>query len=72
MLETYEFNALEGGRTEHRWLVRSIDRSPEGMQAFEAATSRMREFATQPWWGDQLRGPMAEDSAMYRSNEPAG
>ena len=71
MFETYEFNALEGGRTEHRWLTRSIDRSPEGMQAFEEAGSVLREFATQPWWGDQLRGPIAEDSAMYGSNEPA-
>lgn len=70
-LETCEFNAIEGGRTEHRWLLRSKDRSPEGMQAFEAATSALRTFAAEPWWGDQMRGPIAEDSAMYGLNEPA-
>ncbi len=71
MFETYEFNALKDGRTEHRWLVRSIDRSAEGMRAFAAATSVLREFATQPWWGDQLRGPVAQDSSMYGLDEPA-
>ncbi len=70
MFETYEFNLLDDGRTEHRWLVRVIDRSPEGRQEFEKATALIREFATQPWWGDQLRGPIAEDSGMYGLNEP--
>lgn len=65
MYETFEFNALDGGRTEHRWLVRAIDRSPEGMQAFRDATALMREITTQPWWGDQLRGPVAQDIEMY-------
>jgi hypothetical protein len=41
------------------------------MAAFEAETSVLGEFATQPWWGDQMRGPIAEDSAMYGLNEPA-
>ncbi len=70
-IETYEFNALEDGRTEHRWLLRSIDRSPEGMQAFETAWSNLQAFAAEPWWGDQMRGPIAEDQAMYGLNEHA-
>ena len=70
-LETYEFNALEDGRTEHRWLLRSIDRSPEGMKAFEAAMSDIKALATEPWWGDQMRVPIAEDEAMYGLNDKA-
>ena len=69
-LETYEFKVLDDGRTEHRWLVRSTDRSPEGMRAFEEGTAVLRQFATEPWWGDQMRGPIVEDRAMYGLSEP--
>jgi hypothetical protein len=70
-LETYEFNVLDDDRTEHRWLIRCQDRSPEGLAAFEAKNVVLRDFAAQPWWGDQMRGPIAEDQAMYGLNEPA-
>jgi hypothetical protein len=68
-VETYEFRELDDGRTEHRWLLRCEDRSPEGLRAFHEATSVLQQFATEPWWGDQMRGPIAEDAAMYGLNE---
>lgn len=69
-IETYEFNELEDGRTEHRWLLRSVDRSPEGMRAFEETNAAIAQFAAERWWGDQMRGPIAEDAEMYGLNEP--
>ncbi|MFT5434641.1 MAG: hypothetical protein ACI9OJ_005355 [Myxococcota bacterium] len=69
-LETYEFNALDHGRTEHRWLIRCADRSPEGMQAFEATMSDLRAMSSESWWGDQMRLPVAEDAATYGLTEP--
>src|ERR1039458_7191973 len=71
-LETYEFIDLEDGRTEHRWLVRSVDRSPEGMRAFEEATAFFSEISTHPTWGDQMRRHIAEDAAMYGLDRPVG
>jgi hypothetical protein len=69
-LETYEFIDLGDGRTEHRWLRRADDRTPEGIRAFEEAFASMKEFAADPSWGDQLRGPLAEDAAMYGLDRP--
>jgi hypothetical protein len=69
-METYEFNRLDDGRTEHRWLLRSADRSPDGMSAFEATVALFRDLATQPTWGDQMRRPIAEDAAMYGLDHP--
>ena len=68
-LETYEFNALADGRTEHRWLLRSIDRSPEGMAAFDAVVAVLRELSADASWGDQMRVPIADDAEMYGMNE---
>jgi hypothetical protein len=68
--ETYEFNALDDGRTEHRWLVRCTDRSPEGMETFRNKNAVVIDFATQPWWGDQMRHPIAQDAEMYGLAEP--
>ena len=56
-VETYEFNELGDGRTEHRWLIRCSDRSPEGLKAFAEKNADLIDFATQPWWGDQMRNP---------------
>ncbi len=64
-LETYEFIDLGDGRTEHRWLLRADDRTPEGISAFKQAIASLQEFSTDPSWGDQVRGPIAEDAAMY-------
>ena len=69
-LETYEFIDLGDGRTEHRWLLRADDRTPEGIRAFEEATAFLKEFSTDPSWGDQMRGPIAEDAAMYGLDRP--
>ncbi len=69
-METYEFNQLEDGRTEHRWLLRSADRSPEGMNAFEETIAIFRAIADDPSWGDQMRGPILEDAAMYGLDGP--
>lgn len=69
-IETYEFNAVEDGRTEHRWLLRAVDRTPEGLEAFEAAMAFFREVSTEPWWGDQMRRPIAEDATMYALDQP--
>lgn len=69
-LETYEFIDLGDGRTEHRWLLRSIDRTPAGIHAFEVCTAWVREISTHPTWGDQMRRPIAEDAAMYGLDEP--
>lgn len=69
-LETFEFNALEDGRTEHRHLVRSIDRTPEGMEAFERVVSMYRELASQPTWGDHMRAVIAQDLAINSMEEP--
>jgi hypothetical protein len=69
-LETYEFIALGDGRTEHRWLLRSVDRTPEGIDAFEATVALFSEMSTHPTWGDQMRRPIAEDAAMYGLDEP--
>ncbi len=69
-LETYEFTDLGDGRTEHRWLLRADDRTPEGISAFEAAFAFLKAFSTNPSWGDQLRGPIAEDAAMYGLDRP--
>jgi hypothetical protein len=71
-LETYEFIDLGDGRTEHRWLLRADDRTPEGIRAFEEAIALMKEFATDHSWGDQMRGPVAEDAAMYGLDRPVG
>ena len=71
-LETYEFNPLGDGRTEHRWLLRSIDRSPEGLAAFEAATELIRDLSSEPTWGDQMRNPIAEDAAIYGMDADTG
>jgi uncharacterized protein YndB with AHSA1/START domain len=68
-LETYEFVDLGDGRTEHRWLLRSVDRSLEGMRAFEACTDWINEISTHPTWGDQVRLLIAEDAAMYGFDE---
>jgi hypothetical protein len=69
-LETYEFHAVEGGGTEHRWLVRAVDRTNEGMAMFEDGVAPFRELSSEPWWGDQMRAPIAEDAAMYGLGEP--
>ena len=69
-LETYEFNALEDGRTEHRWLLRADDRSPEGLRAFEEATAFLREISTHATWGDQMRRPITDDASMYGLDRP--
>ncbi|MDP9336505.1 MAG: DUF2652 domain-containing protein [Actinomycetota bacterium] len=71
-LETYEFIDLGDGRTEHRWLLRADDRSPEGIRAFEESFALLKEFATDPSWGDQMRRPIAEDAAMYGLDRPVG
>ncbi len=71
-LETYEFIYLGDGRTEHLWLLRADDRSPEGLRAFEESGAFIREISTQPTWGDQMRHPIAEDAAMYGLDRPAG
>lgn len=67
--ETYEFNLLDDGRTEHRWLIRCADRSPEGLEAFRTKNAVLIDFAAQPWWGDQMRLPVAQDAEMYGLNE---
>jgi hypothetical protein len=69
-LETCEFIDLGDGRTEHRWLLRSVDRTPEGMRAFEEKVAILKQFAADPSWGDQMRGPIAEDAAMYGLDHP--
>jgi len=69
-METYEFNLLEDGRTEHRWLLRSADRSPEGIDAFEEGIALFRALGDLPTWGDQMRGPILEDAAMYGLGDP--
>ena len=69
-VETYEFNELGDGRTEHRWLLRCSDRSPEGLRAFAEKNADLIDFATQPWWGDQMRNPIAQDAEMYGLDEP--
>ena len=71
-LETCEFIDLGDGRTEHRWLMRSVDRTPEGIRAFEECVAIFREFSADPSLGDQMRRPVAEDSAMYGLDPPAG
>jgi hypothetical protein len=71
-VETYEFNALDDGRTEHRWLLRCNDRSPEGLEEFRTKNAVMSDFAQQSWWGDQMRFPIAQDAAMYGLGEPTG
>jgi hypothetical protein len=35
-----------------------------------AAIALMKEFAADPSWGDQMRGPIAEDAAMYGLERP--
>jgi hypothetical protein len=70
--ETYEFNLLDDGRTEHRWLVRCADRSPEGLEAFRTKSAMIIDFAAQPWWGDQMRHPIAQDAEMYGLTVPGG
>jgi hypothetical protein len=70
-LETYEFIDLGDGRTEHRWLLRADDRTPEGLRAFEEATAFLKEISTHPTWGDQMRRPIAEDAVMYGLDRPA-
>jgi Protein of unknown function (DUF2652) len=69
-LETCEFIDLGDGRTEHRWLLRADDRTPEGISAFEETIALLKEFSTDPSWGDHLRGPIAEDAAMYGLDRP--
>ncbi len=69
-LETYEFNDLGDGRTNYRWLLRAVDRSAEGMHAFEAATAWISEISANPTWGDHMRRPIAEDAAMYGLDAP--
>ena len=64
-LETYQFEPLDGGGTRVRWFLRSADRSANGMQAFESAAAFLRVMAAEPWWGDQMRNPIAEDAASY-------
>jgi hypothetical protein len=71
-LETCEFIDLEDGRTEFRWLLRSIDRTPKGMRAFEESGAFLKEISTHPTWGNQMRRPIAEDAAMYGLDRPAG
>jgi len=69
-LETCEFIDLGDGRTEHRWLLRSVDRSPEGIRAFEEAFALLKEISTHPTWGDQMRRPIVEDAAIYGLDHP--
>jgi hypothetical protein len=69
-LETCEFIDLGDGRTEHRWLLRSVDRTPEGLRAFEECAAFLREISAEPTWGDQMRVPIAEDAAMYGLDQP--
>jgi len=64
-IETYHFEALENGRTRVWWLLRGIDRSDEGMAAFDAAAAVLRLMAADPSWGDQMRNPIAEDASSY-------
>lgn len=71
-LETYEFIDLGDGRTEHRWLLRADDRTPEGLRAFEEHTALLKEWSREPWWGDQMRFPVAQDAAMYGLDHPVG
>ena len=49
----------------------SDDRTPEGLRAFEEALRFLKEVAADPSWGDQMRGPIAEDAAMYGLDHPA-
>jgi hypothetical protein len=69
-METYEFIDLGDGRTEHRWLLRADDRTPEGLRAFEEKTELLKAWSSEPWWGDQMRFPVAEDAAMYGLDRP--
>jgi len=69
-LETCEFIDLGDGRTEHRWLLRADDRSPEGLRAFEESIAFLKAVAADPSWGDQMRRPIAEDAAMYGLDRP--
>ena len=71
-IETYEFLPLDDGRTEHRWLLRAVDRTPEGLEAFERAMAFVRALSSDPRWGNQMRKPIAEDAALYGLNEPTG
>jgi hypothetical protein len=64
-IETYDFEPLDEGRTRVWWLLRSVDRTEEGMAAFELAAALLRVMAAEPWWGDQMRNPIAEDAASY-------
>lgn len=64
-IETYEFRVLDDGRTEHRWLVRNVDRSADGMAEFADRTALMVALAASDGWGDQMRIPIAEDADAW-------
>ncbi|MDP9335784.1 MAG: hypothetical protein M3Q30_21105, partial [Actinomycetota bacterium] len=70
-LETCEFIDLGDGRTEHRWLLRADDRTPEGLRAFEESNAFLKEISTHRTWGDQMRRPIAVDAVMYGLDRPA-
>ncbi len=59
-------------RTEWRWTVRCTDRSAEERAKFEALAAIVRERASQPDYGAELRAVIAEDAAEFGLDEPIG
>ena len=39
--------------------------------SLDSAMEAVRAFSTEPWWGDHMRMPIAEDAAVYGLNQTA-
>lgn len=62
-IETYEFTPIGDHGTSIRWRIRTQDRSEPTMRQFELVANVIREAASSPEWGQDLRKALAEDAA---------
>jgi uncharacterized protein YndB with AHSA1/START domain len=69
-VETTTFTSVGENRTEWRWTVRCIDRSPDVLTSFEMLAAGVRERASQPDFGEAMRAAIAEDAASFGLDEP--
>ncbi len=75
-LETYEFIDLGDGRTEHRWLLRADDRTPQGLRAFEESLAFLKRSRPTPHGAIRCAAPspktrLCTGSTVRRADLPA-